>query len=95
MLKFFKRKRIKKEIKEELLKRINNLRDENVGKSKRIENLEGKLKIAIDIIEQCNRDFEYIEKEVLPKGEKFAEWTTVSNTMKMIDREILGIKKMV
>ncbi len=95
MLKFFKRKRIKKEIKEELFKRINNLKDENISKNKRIENLEGKLKIAVDIIEQCSRDFEYIEKEVLPKGEKFAEWTTVSNTMKMINKEIFEIKKII
>ncbi len=96
MLNFFKKKKNKKKkeiIKEELIKRINNLKNEKISRGKKIENLEGKLKTAIDIIEQCNRDFEYIEKEILPEGEKFAEWTTVSNTMKMINRELPDIKK--
>ena len=95
MLKFPHKKNKKEDIKEELIKKINNLKDENTNRGERIENLEKKLKIAIDIIEQCNRDFEYIEKEILPEGEKFAEWTTVANTMKRIEREIIEIKKMI
>ena len=96
MLKFFKKKnKTKKEIKEELFKRINSLKDDNTNKNKRIKNLERKLKISIDIIEQCNRDFKNIEKEILPEGEEFSEWTTVSNTMRWIKKELFGIKKMI
>lgn len=36
----------------------------------------------IDITEQVERDIEAIEYEFMPEGVKFAEWSTVANTVR-------------